>query len=102
MGSGPGMRLQVVHLRKNYGVKNPSELHIPSENIVGGYLFTRVAVLRDLESFVFTFTRLQLSATQGWWLIVRGRGTPLAYCHSGRDGLAGGHTKGDFPLHAAS
>ena len=89
MGSGPGMRLQVVHLRKNFGVKNPSELHIPSENNVGGYLFTCVVVLWGLESFVFTFTWLQLSATQGWWLLVRGRGIPLAYCHSRRDGLAG-------------
>ena len=93
MGSGPGMRLQVVHLGKNFVVKNPSELLIPSENIVGGDLFTCVVVLWGLESLVFTFTWLQLSATHtpGWWLlhVVRGRGLPLAYCHSGRDGLAG-------------
>ena len=62
MGSDPGMRLVVVHLRKNFGVRTPSKLHKPSENIMGGYLFTCGVVL---WGFVFTSTWLQLGKEVG-------------------------------------
>ena len=80
MGSGPGMRLQVVHLRKNYGVKNPSELHIPSENIVGGYLFTCVVVLWGLERFSFHLYMASIISHTYTRLVVASKGAGNSPC----------------------